>query len=97
MSGNKLIKDYAWLIEGLRPYCDEVMTHLTDYDRRLAIGVRWGETQVALTVESAARFSDERPVHVNAAVAAGALSRADVILAFLAKRPGGVPATMGAK
>lgn len=90
MPVNKLIQDYAWLIEGLRPHCDEVMTHLTDYDRCLAIGVRWGETQSAATVESATRFSGEKPVHVNAAVAAGALSRDDVIMAFLAKRPAAI-------
>lgn len=98
MPGNKLIQDYAWLIAALRPYCDEVMTSVSDFDQRLSIGARWGSHQVAVLVESA-EMSDGRLVwrSVNQEIAKGVRSRADVILDVLAKRPGGVPATMGAK
>lgn len=90
-------REYQWLLDALRPHCDEVMIAVSDFDQRLSIGVRWGSHQAAVLVESA-EMSDGGLVwrSVNQEIAKGVRSRADVILDVLAKRPGGVPARMAA-
>lgn len=92
------VREYAWLVDALRPHCDEVMTAVSGFDQRLSIGVRWGSHQVAVLVESA-EMSDGGIVwrSVNQEIAAGVRSRADVILSVLSKRLSGVPAIMGAE
>lgn len=92
LNPKKTAEAYQWLFDALRPHCDRIETQFSDYDGRYQVGVWWGETATGLVLE------DSRPrgqIGVNALIAAGALSRADVVLQILSKKPGGVPAVMG--
>lgn len=92
-----IVSEYAWLIDAIRPHCDEVLTSVSDFDQRLIVGARWGVNQAAILVE-APDVSDGAPAwfSLNREIAKGGRSRADVILDLLAKRPDGIPARMAA-
>lgn len=77
--------EYKWLIEALKPECDQVIEQVRDMGSIRGLGCRWG-TGAERVRTAIAYIEDDVPV-LNNAIAAGSTTREAVIADLLSHRP----------
>lgn len=95
MRGKELVKSYQWVIDGVKPFCDEAVGDLTDYDHSYAVcaAVGYGDQRKRFGLRCQYFFrDDEEPAFysLNADIEAGKLTREEAIDEFKQRIQAGV-------
>jgi hypothetical protein len=78
------LKPYAWLIEAIKPHCDQVISHTADWGDSIGIGAQWGGPKAKIR---RAVLVQSDHCNINQEIELGLTTRRSVINSILSHTP----------